>query len=50
MLGVYEWIYHVFFVYCIRTVDVSFLKIRQEIMWEEEMEQYWGEGLRNAGG
>lgn len=50
MLGVYEWMYRVFFVYYIRTVDISLLKIWQEIMWDKEMEQSWGEGLREVGG
>lgn len=34
----------------LRTVDISLLKMCQEIMWDEEMEQPWGEGLRSAGG
>lgn len=51
MLGVYEWMCHVYTFFTVsldlRTVDIS-LKIWQEIMWDE-MEQYWG-GLKDAGG
>lgn len=33
----------------LRTVDLS-LKVWQEIMWDEELEQCRGEGLRDAAG